>query len=218
MYILLVEDDLNLGNALLKLLRRHFSVDWVRNLASARPRFEAGSYDLLLLDLGLPDGDGVEWLRALRAGGCPTPVIILSARDQLDDRVRGLDTGADDYLVKPFEPEELLARIRARLRRQAGSPAPRIAIGDLGFAPDEQQFYLRDEPLRLSPQERQILAVLIHAAGKPVSRERLLRQLYGLGDGADSNTLEVRIHALRRQIGSQRIETLRGIGYRLVAP
>jgi DNA-binding response OmpR family regulator len=143
--------------------------------------------------------------------------LILSARDRLDDRVKGLDTGADDYLVKPFEPEELLARIRALLRRKAGSAQPRFVVGALSYAPDAQQFCLDDRPISLSPQERSLLAVLIQAGEKPVSRERLLQQLYGLGDGVDSNTLEVRIHALRRQLGKDRIETVRGIGYRLVA-
>lgn len=218
MHLLLVEDDLNLGNALRKLLGGHFTVAWVRDLAAARARWDAGQYDLLLLDLGLPDGDGVAWLRELRDAGCQAPVMILSARDGLDDRVAGLDTGADDYLVKPFEAEELLARIRVLLRRQAGTAAPRIVAGDLSYAPDAQQFYVGDEPLRLSPQERQLLAVLIAAAGRPVSRERLTQQLYGLAEGGDSNTLEVRIHALRRLLGRERIETVRGLGYRLVVP
>lgn len=217
MYLLLVEDDLNLGKALHKLLHDHFKVDWVRTLAAARERFGAAAYDVLLLDLGLPDGDGVQWLEALRAGGCQTPVLIVSARDRLDDRVKGLDLGADDYLVKPFEPEELLARIRVLLRRRVGTAQPRLEAGPLSYAPDEQQFYLDGVPLGLSPQERGILSVLIQAAGKPVSRERLLQQLYGLGDGVDSNTLEVRIHGLRRRLGKDRIETVRGLGYRLVA-
>lgn len=218
MQLLLVEDDLNLGKALLKLLRTQFTIAWVRDLAAARSRWAAAGYDLLLLDLGLPDGDGMAWLRELRNAGCQTPVLILSARDALDDRVAGLDTGADDYLVKPFEAEELLARIRVLLRRQAGTAAPHISVGDLSYAPDAQQFWLGGEPLRLSPQERRILVALLHAGGKPVSRERLMQQLYGLADVGGSNALEVRIHALRRLLGRERIETVRGLGYRLVAP
>lgn len=218
MHLLLVEDDLNLGNALLKLLRAQFTVAWVRDLAAARARWAAGEYDLLLLDLGMPDGDGMDWLRELRDAGCQAPVLILSARDALDDRVAGLDTGADDYLVKPFEAGELLARIRVLLRRRAGTASPRISVGDLSYAPDAQQFWLGEEPLRLSPQERRILAALVQSGGKPVSRERLMQQLYGLAEGGDSNTLEVRIHALRRIVGRERIETVRGLGYRLVAP
>lgn len=217
MYLLLVEDDLGLGQALHKLLQRQYRVHWVRSLAAARSHFDAAEYDAMLLDLGLPDGDGVDWLRSLRAGGCLTPVLIISARDGLDDRVRGLDTGADDYLVKPFEPEELLARIRVLLRRRSGSAQPRLTAGALSFAADTHEFFLDDEPVTLSPKEHQILAVLIQAGDRPVSRERLTQQLYGLGDGADSNTLEVHIHGLRKVIGKERIETLRGFGYRLVS-
>jgi len=216
-YLLLVEDDLGLGQALHKLLQRQFRVHWVRSLAAARSHFEAAEYDAMLLDLGLPDGDGVDWLRSLRAGGCLTPVLIISARDRVDDRVRGLDTGADDYLVKPFEPEELLARIRVLLRRKSGSAQSRLRVGTLSFASDSHQFYLDDEPITLAPKEHQILAVLMQAGDKPVSRERLTQQLYGLGDAADSNTLEVHIHGLRKVLGKERIETLRGFGYRLVA-
>jgi DNA-binding response OmpR family regulator len=216
-YLLLVEDDLGLGQSLLKLLQQRYRVHWVRSLAAARSHFEAGEHDLMLLDLGLPDGDGVDWLRSLRATGNRLPVLIISARDQLDDRVRGLDTGADDYLVKPFEPEELLARIRVLLRRRSGTARPRIEVGALGFAADSHQFYLDDEPITFSPKEHQILAVLIQAGGQVVSRERLTQQLYGIGDAADSNTLEVHIHGLRKALGKERIETVRGLGYRLVA-
>jgi len=217
LYLLLVEDDLGLGQALHKLLQRQYRVHWVRSLAAAQSHFAAADYDAMLLDLGLPDGDGVDWLQSLRTGGCEKPVLIISARDGLDDRVRGLDTGADDYLVKPFEPEELLARIRVLLRRKSGTGQPRLTAGPLSFAPDSRQFYLDDEPIALSPKEHQILAVLIQAGDRPVSRERLTQQLYGLGDAADSNTLEVHIHGLRKVLGKDRIETLRGFGYRLVA-
>ena len=215
MFLLLVEDDLNLGNALSRLLNRHYRVHWVRNLDSAKKHFAAADYDVILLDLGLPDGDGVDWLRSLRAAGCNTPVLIVTARDGLDDRVGGLDTGADDYLVKPFEAEELLARIRVLLRRKSGRAQPRLTAGDLSYAAESHQFYLEGEPVSLSPKEQQILAVLMQAGDKPVSRERLLQQLYGLGDGVDSNTLEVHIYGLRKVLGKDRIETVRGFGYRL---
>ncbi len=217
MYLLLVEDDLRLGNALLKLLSTFYRVHWVRKLEAAQRHFEAADYDLVLLDLGLPDGDGVGWLASLRAAGSDLPVLIISARDALDERVRGLDTGADDYLVKPFEPDELLARIRVLLRRKAGSAQARLTAGSLSFDAQSQQFYLDDEPVSLPPKERQILSVLIQAGDRPVSRERLLQQLYGLGDTAESNTLEVHIHGLRKAIGRERIETVRGLGYRLVS-
>lgn len=217
MYLLLVEDDLNLGKALTKLLNIHYRVHWVRDLESAKSHFRTADYDVILLDLGLPDGDGVGWLRSLRAANCNTPVLIVTARDALDDRVRGLDTGADDYLVKPFEPEELLARIRVLLRRKSGRAQPRFSAGNLSFDAESHQFYLNGQPVNLPPKEHQILAVLIQAGERPVSRERLSQQLYGLGQGVDSNTLEVHIYSLRKLLGKERIETVRGFGYKLVA-
>ena len=217
MYLLLVEDDLNLGKALSRLLTDHYRVNWVRSLEAARRHFATAEYDAMLLDLGLPDGDGVAWLQSLRSQDCGTPVLIISARDGLDDRVRGLDTGADDYLVKPFEPEELLARIRVLLRRRSGNAGPRLSAGNLGFDAATRQFYLDDEPLDVTPSEHRLLSVLIQSADRPIGRERLTQQLYGLGDGAGSNTLEVHIHALRKILGKERIETVRGYGYRLVS-
>lgn len=217
MYLLLVEDDLPLGNALLKLLRQSYRVQWLRSLAAATSHVQLAEYDAVLLDLGLPDGDGVHWLRSMRDSGYKTPVLIMSARDALDDRIRGLDTGADDYLVKPFDADELLARIRVLLRRTSGSAQPSITSGDLSFTPQRRQFTLCGEPLELPPMEYQILAVLIQAGGKAVSRERLLQQLYGIGDRVDSNTLDVHIHTLRKFVGKERICTLRGFGYRLAA-
>ncbi|MCO5108211.1 MAG: response regulator [Burkholderiaceae bacterium] len=217
MRVLLVEDDRMIGQAVQTALRQDgYAVDWVRDAETADTALSTADFDLVLLDLGLPDGDGLQWLGTLRAAGCRTPVLILSARDRLDERVQGLDSGADDYLVKPFEAEELLARIRALLRRGSGGAQPLIEAGALSYDPETQQFHLDDLPLGLSPQERSLLAVLIRAAGRTVSRERLLLQLYGLGEGVDSNTLEVRIHGLRRQLGKERIETVRGLGYRLV--
>ena len=217
MYLLLVEDDLKLGTALCKLLKPHYRVNWVRNLGSAKSHLGTAEYDVMLLDLGLPDGDGVWWLHSLRASGCNTPVLIVTARDGLDDRVRGLDTGADDYLVKPFEPEELLARIRVLLRRKSGRAQPLLSVGNLSFDAELHRFLLDGEPLGMPPKEHQILAVLIQAGERPVSRERLLQQLYGIGEGVDSNTLEVHIYGLRKLLGKERIETVRGFGYRLVA-
>lgn len=217
MYLLLVEDDLNLGKALSKLLSAHYRVNWVRTLEAARSHFESAAYDVMLLDLGLPDGDGVTWLETLRARGCNVPVLIVSARDALDDRVRGLDTGADDYLVKPFEPDELLARIRVLLRRKSGRAGPRLSAGNLSFDPVAQRFYLDDAAINLTPSEHRLLTVLIQSGDNPVNRERLSQQLYGLGDGASSNTLEVHVHGLRKLLGKERIETVRGFGYRLLS-
>lgn len=217
MYVLLVEDDLNLGNALTKLLQSHYRVHWVRNLANARSHLDAADYDVMLLDLGLPDGDGVTWLRSLRANGCEMPVLIISARDALSDRIDGLDTGADDYLVKPFEPDELMARIRVLVRRKSGRAQPHATCGNLSFDPVARRFYFEGEPLELPPKEQQILLLLIEAGDKPIARERLLQQLYGLGEVAESNTLEVHIYGLRKALGKDRIETVRGFGYRLVS-
>jgi DNA-binding response OmpR family regulator len=215
MYVLLVEDDLNLGKALCKLLSEHYRVQWVRTLKAASSHSSVADYDVVLLDLGMPDGDGVAWLRALRGDGHDTPVLIITARDALDDRVSGLDTGADDYLVKPFEPEELLARIRVLLRRQAGSAGPELAVGDLSYDPVHHQFFLKSTPISMTPMEHRLLAVLIHAGARAVSRESLAQQVYGNGDRVDSNTLEVHIHGLRKLLGKDRIETIRGFGYRL---
>lgn len=216
MHLLLLEDDLNLGRAMQKLLSSTYQVEWVRSLADASSHVAVADFDVMLLDLGLPDGNGVDWLRARRKQNWTTPVLIVSARDALDDRVLGLDTGADDYIVKPFEAEELLARIRVLLRRQSGSASPRLECGNLSYSAESKQFYIDDTAIHLPAMEYQVLAVLIHAGGKPINRERLIQQLYGLGDSADSNTLDVHIHTLRKRIGKDRIETLRGFGYRLV--
>lgn len=218
MYLLLVEDDLDLGQALLKLLGQHYRVDWLRTLTAARSHGDAFDYDLIVLDLGLPDGDGGAWIDELRAAGASVPVLILSARDALTARVDGLERGADDYLVKPFEPAELLARIRVLLRRQAGSAAPRLQCGALSLDVETRSCYLHDTLLALTPSEYRILACLLQAGAKPVSRERLLAVLYGSGNSSDSNTLEVHVHALRRRLGRAAIETVRGFGYRLSPP
>jgi len=215
MHLLLVEDDLNLGKALSKRLADHARVHWVRTLESARSHFAAGEYDLVMLDLGLPDGDGVAWLREIRSVGATVPVLIVTARDAVDERVRGLDSGADDYLIKPFEADELLARVRALMRRGSGSAGPGISVGDLRYEPAEHRFHLGTTPLTMTPSEHSLLVMLIRAGTRPVSRERLARELYGDSDRVDSNALEVHIHNLRKLIGRERIETMRGYGYRL---
>jgi DNA-binding response OmpR family regulator len=166
----------------------------------------------------LPDGDGVAWLREIRDRGSTTPVLIVTARDAVDDRVRGLDSGADDYLIKPFEAEELLARLRALLRRGSGSAGPDISVGDLSFEPADHRFRLGTMPLSMTPKEHALLEMLIRSGTRPVSRERLARELYGDSDRVDSNALEVHVHNLRKLIGRSRIETVRGYGYRLAAP
>jgi len=212
MSLLLIEDDLNLGKALLKVLASDYQIEWVRTLAGAKSRFQAEHVDVLLLDLGLPDGDGCDWIRSLRSEGNQTPVLVLSARDEVSDRVHALDLGADDFLVKPFEVEELKARVRVLIRRVTGSAGPRLELGELGYSAEARQFFLANEPIALTPKEHRLLTVLIQAGEKPVSRERLTRQL---GAEVSSNALEVHIHSLRKVLGRDRIETVRGFGYRL---
>ena len=215
MIILLVEDDLNLGRSLAKVLSRHYRVQWVRTLEAANGHVLAADFDLILLDLGLPDGVGTDWLRAIRARGSTTPVLIVSARDALDDRILGLDGGADDYVIKPFDGEELLARIRAVLRRQTGSADTCLRVGDLAYEAASRRFLLAGTPIEVTPREHVLLEALIHAGGRPVSRERLARIMYGADDRVDSNAIEVHVHNLRKLIGRDRIVTVRGFGYRL---
>ena len=216
MYVLLVEDDLRLGQVIQKIVSAHYRVDWVRTQEQAKRQYQAARYDLILLDLGLPDGDGLDWLKHLRQEKADLPVLILSARDALDDRVSGLDTGADDYLVKPFEAEELLARIRVLLRRQEGRSHTLEQFGALCYDAKTQQFSLDQQPLSLPQKETQLLQLLFEAGGNQVHRERLLQRLYGLSNDSESNTLDVHIYTLRKAIGKARIETVRGFGYRLV--
>lgn len=217
MILLLVEDDLNLGRSLTRVLSVHYKVQWVRTLESAISHFLAAEYDLILLDLGLPDGDAVDWLRKIRERGSTTPVLIISARDALDDRIAGLDGGADDYLVKPFDGDELLARIRAVLRRKVGIADSCLSAGSLSYEPASRQFSLAGAPIEVTPREHDLLAALIHAGGRPVSRDRLERLMFGDGDRVDSNAIEVHVHKLRKLVGRERIETVRGFGYRLRA-
>ena len=218
MHLLLIEDDLPLGSALIRLLKSSYRVEWVRSLSDAKNYLLAQDYDLILLDLGLPDGDGITFLQSIRQNSNTTPVLILTARDSLDDKVLGLDMGADDYMVKPFEPDELLARLRAQLRRLAGQASQLIISGNLTLDPVQNRFCLDECPIRLPKKEHEILSVLIHAGAQPVSRSKLMQQLYSLGSEAESNTLDVYIHALRKILGKERIETIRGYGFRLKEP
>lgn len=216
MNCLLIEDDLALGRVLQKIVAHSYHTDWVRRLQDADRLMADGAYDIVLLDLGLPDGDGLTWLARLRQINPDVPVLILTARDDLDSRVHGLDSGADDYLVKPFDSEELLARLRALLRRHRGHSAPLLRCGPLAYDQNHDQFQLNGEPLSLSAMEHNLLLGLVLARGRAVHREQLLQRLYGSADAVESNALDVHVHALRRLIGRERIETLRGIGYRLL--
>ena len=214
MRVLLVEDDLMLGDALRRSLKQEGIVtDWVRDSEEAELALTTGEYSLLLLDLGLPGKSGLDFLADLRGRVNPIPVIILTARDAVLDRIKGLDTGADDYLVKPFDPDELAARIRALQRRQLGRIAPLFEFGPLVLNPATREFFRDGKRVLLSSREYLILAALMERPGALLSRAALEERLYGWGEEVESNTVEVHIHNLRKKIGAELIRTVRGVGY-----
>jgi DNA-binding response OmpR family regulator len=218
MRILLVEDDPLLGDGLTAGLRQAgFAVDWVKDGTAADHALKSESFDLAVLDLGLPRLSGMEILRRLRerpadAGG-NTPVLVLTARDATDDKVAGLDAGADDYLVKPVDLDELAARVRALTRRAAGRTLPQIHHGALMLDPISRQVTRHGEMVELSIREFDLLQTLLENTGRVMTRTQLEGALYGWRDEPDSNALEVHIHHLRRKLGNELIKTLRGIGY-----
>lgn len=217
MRILLVEDDPLLGDGLQRALRNdHYTVDWITSGSQVEGALQHDHFDLVLLDLGLPGMDGMEALRRLRAAAQPVPVLILSARDQLQDRVAGLDAGADDYLMKPFDMDELRARIRARLRRTVEPPQHQLAVGPLLI--DSENFSVRqnDQPVSLSRREFVLLLALARQPGRVLTRDRLEQELYGWSEDVESNALEVHVHHLRKKLGADLIRTVRGVGYQLV--
>ena len=216
MRVLLVEDDPMIGDSLRKGLRGEgFTVDWVQDGRSAELAVETVDYALVLLDLGLPKKDGLSVLRGWRERGSTVPVLILTARDAVPDRVAGLDGGADDYLVKPFDLTELLARMRALLRRQAGRARDLIEIGALRLDPVARAVEYRGQPVPLSAKEFALLHALVEAGNAVLSREQLEDRLYGWGEEVESNAVEVHVHNLRRKLSAQLIRTVRGVGYRL---
>ena len=216
MRILLVEDDPMLGDALQRALKQEgFTTDWVRDSEEAEVALATGEYSMLLLDLGLPGKGGLDLLAELRSTSNSVPVIILTARDAVSDRIRGLDTGADDYLVKPFDPDELAARIRALQRRQAGRSAPLLEYGPLILNPATRELFCNGERVYLSAREYVILAALMDRPGALLSRTALGEKLYGWGEEVESNAVEVHIHNLRKKIGPEYIRTVRGVGYML---
>jgi two-component system response regulator QseB len=190
-----------------------YAVDWVRDGVAADLALSNEPYDFLLLDLGLPRKSGLEILKSLRAKKNTIPVLILTARDAVADRVKGLDAGADDYLVKPFDLDELSARIRALTRRQAGRAEPVIEHGPLRVNPVTHEVELNGKPVTLSAREYALLAVLLEHPGVPLSRSRLEESIYGWGEEVESNTVEVYIHALRKKLGQGFIANVRGVGY-----
>ena len=214
MRILVIEDDRHIGSALQRALRAdQHAVDWVRDGRSAESALQQGEYDLALLDLGLPQKDGIEVLKAVRARRHRVPVLVLTARDTPADVVRGLDSGADDYLVKPFDLDVLLARIRALARRTAGRAEPVIAHLGVALNPVTREVTREGTPVALGPKEFAILQALLSRPGAVLSRAQLEEKLYGWGDEIESNAVEVYVHGLRRKLGTHFIRNIRGVGY-----
>ena len=217
MKILIVEDDtLLLQGLMLAMQTEGYTCDGVTSAREAQASLESGIYSLVILDLGLPDEDGLHLLRRLRQRKHSQPVLILTARDTLHDRVAGLDAGADDYLMKPFALEELHARIRALLRRHHNQSDNALTVGDLRLNISSRQIWLGEALLDLTPKEYALLSRLMLKAGNPVHREILFNDIYNWDNEPSTNTLEVHIHNLREKIGKSRIRTHRGFGYMLV--
>lgn len=216
MRLLLVEDDALLGDALQAGLRdRGWSVDWVRDGASADNALAAESFSAIVLDLGLPRMSGLDLLRRIRTRGDRTPIVILTARDAVDDRVRGLDGGADDYVVKPVALTELAARLRAVMRRSAGVASGRLHVGPLAIDPAARSVAFQGAPVDLQPREFALLHALALRAGQVLTRTQLEEQLYEWDEALDSNAIEVHVHRLRRKLSPELIRTVRGVGYML---
>ena len=214
MRILLVEDDELLGEGTRKgLIQDGYTVDWVKDGALADQALKTEKFDLVVLDLGLPKMPGITVLQNLRDRGDTTPVLILTARESVEDRVKGLDTGADDYLTKPFNLDELLARLRSLQRRFASRAAPLLVHNEISLDPASHTVSYKGEPINLSRREFALLHVLLENAGRVLSREHLTQSLYGWGEEVDSNALEVHVHNLRKRFGQDFIRTVRGIGY-----
>lgn len=215
MRVLLVEDDAMIGDAVQAALRDDAqAVDWVRDGNAALAAARCQHYDLVLLDLGLPGKDGLEVLASLRTGDHAVPVVIMTARDGLDDRLRGLDSGADDYLVKPFAMAELLARMRAVLRRKHGRASPVLRHGTLSLDPATRQAMISGGPaIPLTGREFALLQALLIRPGAILSRSELEDRIYGWGEEVESNAVEYLIHTLRRKLGSQAIRNVRGVGW-----
>lgn len=218
MHILLIEDDLDLGNALQAALRiEGFTSQWLRRAADAPHALDAAEHDAVLLDLGLPDGCGMTLLARWRAQGAAIPLVVMTARIALEDRLAGLDGGADDYLGKPFEMPELIARLRAVLRRSARQSGERWQFGALSIAPRSREVSIDGSAVELSRREFDLLSLLAREAGQVVPKGRLAQKLEPLGEPLDFSTLEMHLSNLRRKIGPERIRTIRGVGYRFVA-
>lgn len=216
MRVLVVEDDALLGDAVQAGLRqRGFVADWVRDGAAADHALADDSHAAVVLDIGLPRRSGLEVLARLRARGGKVPVLILTARDTVEDRIAGLDAGADDYLVKPFDLGELAARLRALLRRTGGSASATLSVGELALDPATREVRWRGEAKSLSRKEFALLEAFMRSAGRVLTREQLEEKLYGWGEEVESNALEVHLHHLRRKLFAGVVKTVRGVGYLL---
>ena len=214
MRLLLAEDDRMIGASIERGLKQDgFAVDWVQDGRAVELALAENVHDLLVLDLGLPRKEGLDVLRAMRRRGDARPVLIVTARDAVSDRVAGLDAGADDYLVKPFALTELAARIRALLRRSAGRAEPVVAYGDIELHPDTREIRVRGEPVALSAREFALLEALLARPGAVLSRAQLEEKLYGWNEEVESNAVEVHIHALRKKLGADAIRNVRGVGW-----
>ncbi len=219
MHILLVEDDPLIAQGLLAGLQlQGFTLDHMAHAAAAEQALQLGHFDAVILDLGLPDEDGLELLTRLRNQGKDLPVLILSARDSVVQRVAGLQAGADDYLLKPFDLRELAARLHSLLRRSGGRSTNLIEHHGLSFNPATREVTLHGQTVALSRREQALLGALLQNPGHILSAEQLQDILYGLGDGVESNAINVHIYNLRRKLGSEVVKTVRGLGYRMGVP
>lgn len=219
MRVLLIEDDRMIGDSVRTSLRQDgYAVDWVRTSGAADTALDNEHFDLVLLDLGLPDKDGIDVLRKLRLHRRNTPVIIITARDGIDDRIKGLDAGADDYMVKPFDLEELAARMRSALRRSAGHAEPEMEILGVRLNPATKEVQRDGKPVLLSSREYAIVEALMLRPGAILSRAQLEDRMYGWREEIESNAIEVYIHGIRRKLGPQFIQNIRGVGYFIPKP
>ncbi|AXX61415.1 response regulator [Vibrio vulnificus] len=214
MRLLLIEDDTLLGQSMVTSLSRHgYTVDWLEKGSGVTSALKTEDFTAVILDLTLPDIDGLDVLRNIRSAGFSLPVVILTARDDIKDRVQGLDRGADDYLGKPFALEELLARLRVVIRRQSGSATEVIEVGELSLSLSDQSIRYQEAVLKLTRNEFKILAALITNAGRVMSKDQLQQSLHGWDDSASDNAIEVHIHNLRKKAPNVPIKNIRGVGY-----
>jgi len=214
MRLLIVEDDKLLGDGIRNGLRQAgYAVDWVEDGETAELAIKTEEYDLVILDIGLPKKSGLDVLKSLRSRGDQLPVLLLTAFDTVDDRILGLDTGADDYVIKPFDLDELSARVRALLRRNSGRSTPIMEHGNIIVDPASHTVTKNEHVIDISPREFALLQTLLENKGRVVSRSRLEESLYAWNEEVESNTIEVHIHHLRKKLGAELIRTIRGVGY-----